>query len=121
MQPYNKLLKTNARQLRKNMTEAEQKLWARLRLKQVLGMQFYRQKPIADYIADFYCAAANLVIELDGSQHFEPDHHARDLERDKALSSLGLKVLRFNNQQVLTEMDEVLEVIYRELEERVKI
>lgn len=65
MQPYKSTLKLFARNLRNNMTDAEQLLWSKLRRKQILGVQFYRQKPLANYIVDFYCAAANLVIELD--------------------------------------------------------
>ena len=61
MQPYNKNLKYNARQLRNNMTEAEQKLWLRLRQKQILGLQFYQLKPILNFIVDFYCPAASLI------------------------------------------------------------
>lgn len=111
MQPYNRQLKPLARQLRSAMTEAEQRLWDRLRRKQVLGVQFYRQKPLSGYIADFYCAAANLVIELDGSQHLEADAQAYDEQRTQVLEALGLKVLRFDNRQVLTEMDGVMLVI----------
>jgi len=112
MKPYNPVLKPFSRNLRTNMTDAEQLLWSKLRRKQILGLQFYRQKPIANYIVDFYCAAANLVIELDGSQHFEPDHQASDAERDRALESMGIKVLRFDNRQVLTETDAVMTVIF---------
>lgn len=65
--------------LRNNMTEAEKLVWARLRGKQILGLQFYRQKPILNFIVDFYCPAANLVIECDGSQHFTGE----GLETDK--------------------------------------
>jgi very-short-patch-repair endonuclease len=92
MQPYNKNLTNFARDLRSNQTDAEQKLWAHLRRKQLLGAQFYRQKPITGYIADFYCAAANLVIELDGSQHYEQEHKQNDVARDKAMEALGLLV-----------------------------
>ena len=66
MQPYNKNLKLPSRDLRNNMTDAEHRLWQRLRRKQILGLQFYRQKPILNFIVDFYCSAANLVIECDG-------------------------------------------------------
>ncbi len=111
MQPYNPHLKPLARQLRSAMTEAEQRLWDRLRRKQVLGVQFYRQKPLAGYIADFYCAAANLVIELDGSQHLAANAQDYDEQRTQELNALGLKVLRFDNRQVLTEMDGVMLVI----------
>ena len=70
MIPYNKDLKPFARELRKNMTDAELHLWNRVRRKQINGYQFYRQKNIGSYIVDFYCPAAKLIIELDGSQHY---------------------------------------------------
>ncbi len=118
MLPYKKTLKTFSRDLRNNLTDAEQLLWSHIRRKQILNVQFYRQKPIAGYIADFYCAAANLVIELDGSQHFLPEHRLQDEERDKLLAALGLLVLRFNNRQVLMETESVLAVITSAVEER---
>ncbi len=68
MQPYNKNLKLPSRDLRNNMTDTEQLLWQRLLCKQILGLQFYRQKPILNFIVDFYCAAVNLVIECDSGQ-----------------------------------------------------
>ncbi|SEP93652.1 endonuclease domain-containing protein [Nitrosomonas ureae] len=116
MQPYKPTLKPFARNLRSNLTDAEQRLWSKLRRKQILGVQFYRQKPLANYIVDFYCAAANLVIELDGSQHFEPDHQASDAERDRILESLGLRVLRFDNRQVMQELDAVMRVVFATVE-----
>jgi very-short-patch-repair endonuclease len=67
---YSNQLKTNSRKLRKNMTDAERLLWSRLRRKQLKGLQVYRQKPIDGFIVDFYCPKANLVIELDGGQHY---------------------------------------------------
>lgn len=70
MKPYNKNLKQASRHLRNNMTAAEMLLWSRLRNKQILGLQFYRQKPILNYIVDFYCPTANLLIMCDDSQHF---------------------------------------------------
>ena len=97
MKPYNKNLKQASRDLRKNMTEAEQLLWSRLRSKQLLGLQFYRQKPLLNYIVDFYCPAANLVIECDGSQHYTDEGLEADRVRDEALGELGFIVLRFNN------------------------
>jgi very-short-patch-repair endonuclease len=119
MKPYNPDLKPFSRNLRSNMTDAEQLLWSKLRRKQILGLQFYRQKPLANYIVDFYCATANLVIELDGSQHFEPDHQARDAERDRVLESLGIQVLRFDNRQVLTELDAVMSVVFNTVEKKI--
>ncbi|PXX17829.1 very-short-patch-repair endonuclease [Nitrosomonas ureae] len=119
MQPYKPTLKPFARNLRSNLTDAEQLLWSKLRRKQILGVQFYRQKPLANYIVDFYCAAANLVIELDGSQHFEPDHQASDEERDRKLESLGLRVLRFDNRQVMQELDAVMRVVFEAVEKKI--
>jgi very-short-patch-repair endonuclease len=111
MLPYDSRLKAHSRNLRSNMTDAEQKLWQRLRSKQINGWQFYRQKPLGSYIVDFYCPSACLVIEIDGSQHFEPEHQLADQQRDAYLAGLGLRVLRFDNRQVLLETDAVVEVI----------
>jgi very-short-patch-repair endonuclease len=118
MQPYNQKLAINARALRLKMTDAEHALWQRIRLKQLHGLQFYRQKPLLAFIVDFYCPKAKLVIELDGSQHFEEAHRAADEERDTALTGLGLRVLRFDNRQVLLETDEVMAEIDRVVCER---
>ena len=112
MKPYNKNLKQPARDLRNNMTDAELLLWSKLRRKQILGLHFYRQKPLLNCIVDFYCPSANLVIECDGSQHYTNEGLEADRIRDKALAQLGLKVLRFDNRQVLGEIDAVIEVIY---------
>ena len=112
MQPYNKNLKQPSRDLRNNMTDAEQLLWQRLRRKQILGLQFYRQKPILNFIVDFYCPSANLVIECDGGQHYTAEGLEADRARDQALAQLGLNVLRFDNRQILTETDAVVDQIY---------
>ncbi len=120
MLKYNPKLKTNARQLRRNLTDSERVLWQRLRGKQLLDVQFYSQKPIGRYIVDFYAPKAKLVIELDGSQHLEEPHAEKDRERDEFLSRLGLLVLRLNSSQVLKETDSVVEFIYQKLEERTK-
>ena len=118
MLPYNHNLRFNARQLRTNMTDAEQMVWARLRKKQLFGVQFYRQKPIGKYIVDFFAPKAKLVVEVDGSQHFVGDHAIKDEQRDSYFSNLGLLVLRFNNLQVLQETDAVVEVIWNTLSKR---
>ena len=112
MRPYNKNLKQPSRDLRNNMTDAEQLLWQRLRRKQILGLQFYRQKPILNFIVDFYCPSANLVIECDGGQHYTAEGLEADRARDQALAQLGLNVLRFDNRQILTETDAVVDQIY---------
>ena len=112
MKPYNKNLKQASRDLRNNMTEAEKLLWSRLRHKQILELQFYRQKPLLNFIVDFYCPSANLVIECDGGQHYTNECLEADRVRDEALAQLGLKVLRFENLQVLNEIDAVVEKVF---------
>src|SRR3972149_1755538 len=117
MLPYNPNLTPPARRLRKEMTDAEQFLWARLRRKQILGVQFYREKPLGSFIVDFYAPKANLVVEVDGSQHGDADHAERDAERDAYLVARGLHVIRFSNVQVLREVGAVMEAIYRAVAE----
>ena len=118
MLKYNPLLKLNSQQLRIQMTEVETQLWLRLRKKQIQNVQFYRQKPLGNYIVDFYAPKAKLVIELDGSQHLEVANQTKDAKRDAYLQELGLQVLRFNNLQVLQEIDAVMEVIFRKVTEK---
>ena len=120
MKPYKKTLKASSRQLRSNMTDAEQMLWSHIRGKQIHGVQFNRQKPILNYIVDFYCARARLVLELDGGQHFEAVHEEKDKTRDKVLLKLGLLVLRFDNYQILMETDSVLESIHAHVGNRLE-
>ena len=109
---YEPTLKPFARLLRSRMTDAEQWLWHKVRRKQILGVQFYRQKPLGPDIVDFYGPAVRIVIEVDGGQHHETHHAVRDCERDLYLQRLGLDVLRFDNRQVLTQGSDVLEVIW---------
>ncbi len=113
MEAYKTTLKQPSRSLRKKMTDAEELLWKRLRRKQICDLQFNRQKPLLNFIVDFYCAKAKLVIEVDGSQHFKSIHKQKDIERDSALKDIGLQILRFDNRQVLLETESVLEQIYR--------
>lgn len=108
---FNKALKPFARDLRKHLTDVEQLLWSKIRRKQLAGAQFYRQKPIGPYIVDFYCPAKQLVIELDGGQHFTEKGENSDMERDRYLRSLGFVVLRFTNRDVLQSLDGVLTTI----------
>ena len=121
MQPYRQDLKKLAGRLRRQMTDAELKLWSRIRGKQICGVQFYRQKPLLDFIVDFYAPAARLVVEVDGGQHFEPEHKARDALRDQRLEKLGILVLRFDNVQVLKELDAVVEQIGDIIEQRLSV
>ena len=97
------------------MTDAEKHLWSKIRARQIKGFWFYRQKPIAGYIADFYCPKATLVIEVDGGQHFKDETVEYDKIRDKTMESLGLKVLRFTNMDVLDNIDGVIEVLEQNL------
>jgi very-short-patch-repair endonuclease len=97
------------------MTEAEQFLWARLRRKQLNGLQFYRQKIIGDYIVDFYCAEAKLVIELDGSQHYKESGRERDSVRDGHMADQGLRVIRFSDRDVFENIDGVMAKIWENL------
>jgi very-short-patch-repair endonuclease len=115
MLPFNKKLKTLARQLRKNMTEAESLLWQRIRRKQLKGVQFYRQKNIGNYIVDFYCPSAKVIVELDGGQHYRQEGIRRDQVRDKYLEGLGLRVLRFSDREVFKNIEGVLERIFEHL------
>jgi len=79
-------------------------------------VQFYRQRPIGQYIVDFYAPTAKLVIEVDGSQHFDSEHVINDEKRDTYLNGEGLQVLRFNNLQVLNEIDAVMDVVFQTVE-----
>jgi very-short-patch-repair endonuclease len=97
------------------MTEAEIKLWSQIRLKRLKGLQFYRQKPIGKYIVDFYCPHARLVIEVDGSQHNFGRQQEKDIERDVYLAKTGLRVIRYNDMDVLTNIEGVIEHLLEEL------
>jgi very-short-patch-repair endonuclease len=103
-----------ARAFRRNMTNTEQKLWSRLRGDQ-LGCYFRRQVPIGKYIVDFMCRRKKLVIEVDGFQHSTASGLSKDRQRDKFLKSEGYSVLRFNNSEVSTNIDGVVDVIHDEL------
>lgn len=113
---YNRRLKQLSRQLRKNMTDAERLLWSRLRGKQLKGQQFYRQKIIGNYIVDFYCAAARLVIEIDGSQHYSEEGRRKDEVRDAYFHRVGLRVMRFSSVDVMQNVEGIVEQIYDQLE-----
>lgn len=93
------------------MTGAEKLLWSKLRGKQIFGIQFYRQRPLGNYIVDFYAPTAKLIVEVDGAQHLSKTNAKRDVERDGYLNKKGLKVLRFDNLQVLKDTEAVMEVI----------
>jgi len=81
-------------------------------------VKVYKQRIIHSYVADFYCAAARLVVELDGSQHYEQEGQKSDRERDADMEALGLKVLRFSNREIQREFDAVCEAIHQEIQAR---
>jgi very-short-patch-repair endonuclease len=104
-------MRSRARSLRRDSTNAEQLIWNALRAHRLNGASFRRQTPIGPYIADFVCHAAGLIVELDGGQHFESENIKRDARRDAFLNSKGYRVLRFNNHDVMTNRQGVLETI----------
>jgi very-short-patch-repair endonuclease len=109
--PRNSNLTKYSQNLRKRPTDAERKLWSKLQLKQLKGYQFYRQRVIGNYIVDFCSLALKLVIEVDGSQHYTDEGIKADLIRDKYLNDCGLKVLRYNDYDVLANINGVVENI----------
>ena len=109
--PYNPKLKEFAKQLRNNSTKSEIRLWYYLKGKQRLGCDFHRQKPIDDFIIDFYCCELLLAIELDGITHSFEGATERDTTRDDILRSFGITILRFEDCFVFKNIDWVLEEI----------
>jgi very-short-patch-repair endonuclease len=100
--------------LRKNMTDAERKLWSKLRANQ-LGVKFRRQVPFGSFIVDFMSLGGRLIIELDGSQHYEEQAVQRDKLRDDYFAKEGFTVIRFNNTEIMENMDGVLDTIWQKL------
>ena len=109
--PYNPRLKNLAKELRQNMTIAEAYLWNALKSKQLSGYDFHRQRPIDEYIVDFFCRELSLVIEVDGCTHYHDEAIAADENRQRKLESLGLRFLRFDEQDVLHHYESVVHEI----------
>ena len=110
----NSNLNAFAGELRKNMTKEEQRLWyGYLRN---CPVKFYRQRIVGNYIVDSYSASAKLAIELDGSQHYDPQMQKSDAERTKAINCLGIEVLRFSNADVMNRFDSVCEAIHARIQ-----
>ncbi len=107
--PYNPILKERARELRNNSTLSEVLLWLQLKGKQMKGFDFHRQKPIDNYIVDFFCSELMLAIEIDGDSHIGKEKE--DKIRQEKLESLGVKFLRFGDRKVKSNMDGVLRTI----------
>ncbi len=105
-----------AKRLGAQSTDAERKPWDLLRAGQLAGYRFRRQQPVAGYVVDFICLKANLVIELDGGQHTEPEANARDAQRTRQLQEMGLHVLRVPDDEILKDPDAVMRIIVRQIE-----
>ena len=101
------------------MTDAERLLWRALRDSKQPGLHFRKQVPIGPYIADFACHRAKIVIELDGSQHGEPQERRHDADRAAFLESIGYRVIRFPNGDILADFERMAEYILRESKLRV--
>ena len=110
---FNKLrLKPTRRSLRRNANSAEQLVWLYIRRKQILGERFLRQFSVDHYIIDFYCPKLRLAIEIDGASHFNDEEKKKsDIERQEHIESFGVEFLRFKNEEVYQDLDEVIENI----------
>ncbi|MGP1388034.1 MAG: endonuclease domain-containing protein [Thainema sp.] len=109
--PYNPALIARAKELRKNMTPAEKKLW--YQYLKTFKHRVLKQRPIHHFIVDFYCPALKLIIEIDGDSHSTEEAQAYDQERSQILEGYDLQVMRFTNQQVLNEFNAVCETLNR--------
>jgi very-short-patch-repair endonuclease len=108
---YNPKLKLLARRLRNDRTRAEIRLWQYLSGKQMMGYDFHRQKPLDNYIADFFCHELMLVIEVDGYSHTFEEVVVKDLRKEERLRELGITTLRFTDEEVMQDIDNVLRTL----------
>lgn len=108
---YDRHLKKLAKELRNNSTKSEVYLWNHLKGKRMRGYDFHRQKPIGKFIVDFYCNKLLLVIELDGYSHDFDEVYAKDMAKEKVLKDMGLVLLRFADDEVMNDIDNVLRSI----------
>lgn len=115
--PYDPKLKPLAKHLRKNMTFAEVLLWNQIKGKQMLGFNFDRQRPIDQFIVDFYCKELQLAIEIDGQTHQWEEVQVNDKRRQQRIEQFGVHFLRFDDQEVVNDMDNVLRVIENKVKE----
>ncbi|MEL1243172.1 endonuclease domain-containing protein [Flavobacterium sp. DGU11] len=109
--PYNPQLKELARQLRNGSTKAEVILWQKLKNKQMYGYDFHRQKPVGNYILDFFCYELMLGIEVDGYSHELIEIYNKDIIKEASVNDFGITVLRFSDFQVLKDTDNVIRAI----------
>jgi very-short-patch-repair endonuclease len=105
---FRPIMRERARELRSHMTPAEVLLWSRIKNDQLDGLRFRRQKVIGPYVADFTCPALSLVVEVDGDTHADPEQIRKDKERTAYFEEFGLRVVRFENSDVLKNIDGVL-------------
>jgi very-short-patch-repair endonuclease len=117
MRGENKAATDRARELRRNSTAAEQKLWAFLKGRQVGNAKFVRQEPIGRYFADFACRKAKLIIEIDGVTHSTIGEKAKDAKRTAELEKMGYRVVRFSNEEIFGDLEPILEIILRNLKQ----
>lgn len=103
--------------LRKKQTETEKIVWSKLRAKKFFGIKFFRQYGIGKYIADFYCPEFKIVIEIDGSQHFQDKNYENDKIREEYMFSLGIKTIRFSNIEIKENINGVLEHVKNIIDE----
>jgi adenine-specific DNA-methyltransferase len=109
-------LKQFAREMRREPTDAERRLWFILRDRKLGGFKFRRQHPVGGYIIDFFCMEANVGVEADGGQHYDPEGKAYDERRSEVLAALGVEILRFSDYDVLKYSDAVARTILHRLE-----
>ena len=112
---------SNAKELRRKMTEAEDKLWSALRNKRLNGFKFRRQHPINKFVADFYCHEVRLIVEVDGEVHDEIDRKEHDELRTYVLKEFDVTVIRFSNQEVLKSLDMVLNLINLKVQQLINL
>ncbi|MDN3581305.1 endonuclease domain-containing protein [Mucilaginibacter flavus] len=115
--PYNPKLKELARRLRNDSTLGEVLLWNEIKGKK-FGFDFHRQKPLLNYIVDFYCGELNLVIEIDGQYHSHEEKFEADTIRDQELGKYNLTVLRFTEKEVKTDINNVLRTVEQQIVEQ---
>ena len=108
---YNPKLKELARQLRNNATKSEIKVWQQLKGKRMYGYDFHRQKPIDNYIVDFFCNKLKLAIECDGYSHQLPEVWEKDVKKEQRLNELGVTVLRFSDDMIMNDISNVIRCI----------
>jgi len=117
--PYNPILKQRANELRKNSTLTEIMMWDELKKKKLRGYDFDRQKPIDNYIVDFYCKELMLAIEIDGESHYGKEE--KDMYRDKRLNALGVTILRFDDLDVRYNLDKIIKQLEAWMDEHVGV